>query len=145
MLLAKEDGTYCSPKTLHNVIAQVTKKRDLPENCVSVHGIRKRITRGREYIPYTCKAGLSSPLLAIEPAIVAIILQMARVRESLSNSQAVELVNSIVQGTEYQQKLVDFKSMYCSTSQPTVGVGYWRGFMRRNRNKIVNAVGKNMN
>ena len=142
MLLAKEDGTYCSPKTLHNVIAQVTKKRDLPENCVSVHGIRKRITRGREYIPYTCKAGLSSPLLAIEPTIVAIILQMARVRESLSNSQAVELVNSIVQGTEYQQKLVDFKSMYCSTSQPTVGVGYWRGFMRRNRNKIVNVVGK---
>lgn len=83
---------------------------------MSIHGIRKRITRGREYVPVNSKVGLSSPLLAIEPAIVAIILQMARVRDSLSNSQAVELINNIIVGTEYEKKLVEFKSKYCPTS-----------------------------
>ena len=72
--LAKEEGTYCKPKTLQKVIAAVTKKRNLPEDLLSVHAICKRITRGRECIAENCVRGLSSPLFAIDPAIVVIIL-----------------------------------------------------------------------
>ena len=68
---------------------------------------------------------------------------MAQIRESISTSQAIQLVNDIIEDTEHEAKLVEFKKKYYRTSLPKIGAGYWRGFMKRNKDKIVNSVGKN--
>ena len=124
------------------IITDVTSKRNLPSDIVKVDAIRMRIYRGSEFIPEHHERGLSSPLLQIEPTIVEILLQMVGIRKSLTVSQAVELVNDVIKNYAQQQNLIDSKTKYYSTSLPAISSGYWRGFIKKNKGKIVNVVGK---
>lgn len=139
---SKKKGTKCKQNTIKNIIKDVSKKRNVPSDCVTPDAIRRRVSRKSEFIEVHHSRGLSSPLLPIEPTILELILWMAKIRESLSTSQAIQLVNDVIQDTNHQHKLIQWKEKYCRTAEPTVGEGYWRGFMRRNEEKLVNTVGK---
>ena len=123
-LAKEEEKPYCEPKTLKKVISSVTKRRNLPEDSVTIHAIQKQIYRGTEHINEHQERGLSSPLLAIKSIIVTILLQIAQIRESLSTTQAVNLVNSVIHRSKYQLRLINFKEKYCTSALPTVGVEY---------------------
>ena len=81
-------------------------------------------------------AGIKSPLLALEPTIVSIIIQMARIRQCLTPSRGIRLVNALIDGTQHQKEFTDWKAKHCSDVKGSVGRGYWRGFMKRNGHLI---------
>ena len=80
--------------------------------------------------------GLLSPLHAYEMKFVQAILQMARMRELLSPSESVHLINSMIAGTQAQTDLITFKSKNSFEEDRSVGVGYWNGLKKQNGHLI---------
>ncbi len=52
--------------------------------------------------------GPKSPLEELELALVEICIQMSKIRQPLSCTEAIALMNSMIEKTHTQQKLVDF-------------------------------------
>ena len=105
--------------TLKKLIADISRKRNLPDDCViKCDTIRRRISRHR---PFVTQVGTVSPLARIEDAVVDIIIQMARIRQSLSPSKGLKLINDMIDGTELQEELVKWKETHTSNSSGTVG------------------------
>ena len=71
----------------------------------------------------TPHSGLTSPLISIEPQIVAILIQMAQIRQCLNPSEAVQLINSLIKGTQLQQDLIKWKMKYSHGSDGYIGGG----------------------
>lgn len=90
--------------------------------------------------------GQISPLLPIEPTIVSVIIQLARIRQCINPTQVISLINSMIKDSPVQDDLIKFKKSTGITGElediGKVGFGYWRGFKERNRNKIVSKKGK---
>ena len=78
--------------------------------------------------------GQVSPLAYIEQKIVDIVVRMARIRQYLTPSQGLNIVNCVIQGTERQKALIEWKrSNLCSTDEEAlgkVGIGYWHNFIK---------------
>ena len=142
-MLAKENDKKCRPHTLTAIIKQVTKKRSVPVYCVTPSAICKRVFRGLEFLAYGSTQRLTLPLIEIESSILKVVLQMARLRGSLSISQAIQLVNNVINNNNRERRLVEFKRKYCRMALLEIWVGYGCGFMKRNKDKLVNSVGKN--
>ena len=68
---------------------------------------------------------------------------MARMRQILSPSQGVDLINSLIEGTQVQKDLVAWKekNSFGSESAVKIGVGYCIGFKKRNEHLIVSKKG----
>ena len=69
---------------------------------------------------------------------------MARIRQCLTPSKGIELVNKVIKGTKYEKQMLTFKQKYCLTfdTNQFVGYVYWRGFMKRNQHLLVTTKGK---
>ena len=107
--------------TLKDIIDDVKKKRSLPDNVeIKTDFVRQRISRGNKFV-VTTKGGVTTSLYALEPTIVTIIIQMARIRQCLSPSKAIELVNSIIKGMPIQNELVKWKKKHCFNALGTIG------------------------
>ena len=125
--------------TLQTIINQIVKKRKLPnEVSINIDTIRRRVSRKSHFVTQT---GVSTPLACLEEIIVTIVIQMARIRQCLSPSKGLRLVNSVIAGTDAQADLIKWKTRHCSNSLGTVGKGYWRGFMKRHGHKVVSKRG----
>lgn len=73
--------------------------------------IRRRLSR---YRPLVTQLGKMYPLEAIELTIITIIVQMARIFQSLTPSQGLRLVNDMISGTNVQENLVKWKDRHTS-------------------------------
>ena len=80
--------------------------------------------------------GLYSPLCSIKPQLVKILIQMAKIWQCLTPTEAIQLINSLIDGTQVQKDLVEFKKKYSHGKDGTVGYGYWRHFKKRNKHLI---------
>lgn len=58
---------------------------------------------------------------------------MAIIRQCLTPSNGIKLVNSMINGTANQENLVQWKNIYSNNSFGTVGSGYWWVFLEYNR------------
>ena len=125
---------------LSTIINDVKGKRGIQDS-ISPCAIRKRVKRN-SLINRHLAGGQVSPLERIEPIIVSIIVQMARMRQCLTPSKGLLLVNSLISGTKIQEELVEWKQRNTPNFTGTVGRGYWRQFMRRNKDKIVGKRGQ---
>ena len=67
---------------------------------------------------------------------------MARIRQPLTPSRGLSLINNLISGTEYEERLVQWKQKYTVNTLPTVSRGYWYSFMKRNRHRIVSKRGQ---
>ena len=113
---------------LDAIIDEVKKKRKIDAS-ISKKFVRKRICRNK--VTVVTPSGPDSPLAAIEPKILQVILAMAEIREPLQPSRCVQLINDMIQGTPSQQKLIEFKNrMNIPTNVPPgcIGPGYWQKF-----------------
>ena len=72
----------------------------------------------------------------IEPYIVSIIIQLANMRVPISSSQGLSLCNSIIEGTKFQSDVVAYKKLYCRNATEKLGLSYWKGFLKRNKQLI---------
>jgi hypothetical protein len=70
--------------------------------------IRKRIATNN--IHALIPSGPESPLAAVEPTIVQLILSMAEIREPLPPSRCIHLINDLIRNTPTQEKLIEFKT-----------------------------------
>ena len=126
---------------LKKLIIDISKKRCLPSDIIiSESAIRKRIERGSTFV--TQSAGVVSPLSNFESFFVMIIIQMARIRQSLTPRLGLAMVNAVIQGNRMQKEIIEWKARYSNDNLPTLGVGYWRGFMKRNKDQLVSKRGQ---
>ena len=125
---------------LASIIASVKRKRSLPDDVrILPDTIRRRVRRKSTFVTHR---GPASPLAAIELTVVKIIIQMARIRQSLTQAKGLALVNSLINGTDLQKELIKWKSNNTTNSVGSVGSKYWKNFMTRHNNKIRSKRGK---
>ena len=130
--------------SLKKLTTQVINDRDLPaRTSITPSSILHRQKRGKLVTTRTT-GGLYSPLIEMEPAVVNIIIQMARIRVCLRPSDGVRLINSMLNSTGLQKKLMEWKRKYShhGTNISIVGQGYWKSFMHRNKHLIVSSKGQ---
>ena len=125
---------------LKEIIEDVRKKRRIEED-ISPLAIRKRVVRN-SLVNHHLAGGQVSPLERREPIIVNIIAQMSRMRQCLTPSKGLMLVNSLIAGTRIQSELVAWKRNNTPNFTGTLGPGYWQNFMKRNKHKIVGKRGQ---
>ena len=133
--LAAKKGIRVKPGTLNQIIQSVKAMRGVTAT-ISPQAIRRRIHR-KSLVTHHVAGGQVTPLLRIEPLIVEIILQMARIRQCLNPSKGLQLVNSLIKGTKIQDELVEWKKRNTPNNTGALGTGYWHGFLRRHRTKLV--------
>ena len=85
---------------------------------------------------YVDHAGHTSPPLRIESEIISVLIQMDRIRQSLTPSLSIHLINSLINGKSIQIELMVFKEKYSHKENGSVGQRYWTGFKKRNRHLI---------
>ncbi len=87
--------------------------------------------------------GRETPLAPIEPIIVEIILQMARIRQCLTPSRALRLINELIDGAKIQQDLIKWKKTNTCSKDGEFGQGfYWYGFLKRHKHMLVSRRGQ---
>ena len=72
----------------------------------------------------------------VKPSIVAMLILLARIHESLSPSQYLILINKFIRGTDTKKKLIKFKKKHSHGESGAVGLGYWYRSKRRHADKI---------
>ena len=122
---------------LDEIISEVKKRNGLPDDYViNKSTIRQRLKKKQNLMVYVDHPGHASPLSQIEPEIVAVLIQMAQIRQCLTPSQAIHLINSMIKGTPIQKELIQFKEKYSHGGDGCVGRGFWAGFKKRNGHLI---------
>ena len=137
ILDAAKSGRRVENGTLQKIISSLKKKRKLDDIDIPVKTIRTRIHSNKPVVNNNQRGGRTSPLLKIEDTVIAIKLQMARIRKCLSRSDGLFLVNSLIDEQPIQQELINWKIKYSNNCDGRVGTKYWRGFMSRKKHKIV--------
>ena len=126
---------------LKEIITQVKSKKGIDIEILP-SAFRRRLER-KSLRSHHVVGGQILPLLRMETTVVEIIWQMARIRQCLTPSKGLQLVNSLLKGTKLQQDLIEWKEKGNSNNVTgTVGRGYWRKFMERNKDKIVSKRGQ---
>jgi hypothetical protein len=133
--------------TYDHIHDEVKKKRNLPtsfsfpyENC------KKRIQRGAFKVSNLFGNNLS-PLHDIEDHIVTLLMAMADSGNPITVGNALPLINSLIQGTSHQKKLIAWKRTHLLNFERDgtekseeelrmVGPGYWHLFMKRHKNLL---------
>jgi hypothetical protein len=96
--------------TLSAIITASMQKFKLAENLelkIKESTIRSRNKRGN-HNPIMPQ-GTPSPMIQIEPYLVAVITQLARMRSPINCSTSLHLVNSMIEGTKIAKDLADWK------------------------------------
>ena len=128
---------------LSELIKMVKTKNNLAHIPITEALIRQRLKR--DVTTTVNYSGISSPLAAVEPMIVSTIVQMSRIRQSLTPTQALQLINSMIEGTPVQDDFIEWKrtiGKYYNDDSKTVGRGYWRGLKKQNEHLLVSKKGK---
>ncbi len=86
--------------------------------------------------------GLCSPLEEIEDVFVEFLVEMSVFKRPLTVTEGLDLVNSLIQGTKYEQAVIEFQEKFCrgtmkeGSTKGKVGKAYWRKFMERHEQEI---------
>jgi hypothetical protein len=119
---------------LTNLIEQKWEEYDLQsDSMVSEETIRTRVKRGNIVVE---RQG-SRPVLpdVIEKVIADVVVVMSKIRHPLCVHEIVAFANSLIEKSEYQEKVFEWKSrMYHdlpSEKCMKLGYGWWRGFKQR--------------
>ena len=112
---------------LQEIIKEVRTQNNIPEDVIiNASTIQQRCRRKRTQV---FSSGTPSPLQAVETRMIATMIQLVRIRQPVTPSQAVSLANSMISGNPVQQELIDFKRRTNSNQDPTlwgsIGVKFW--------------------
>jgi hypothetical protein len=126
---AKKKGLANVPNgTLKAIVLEEEEKFGLPQNYISLHTIRSRVSRGNlEAI----NLQQMSPISAVEPIICEFCIRLAKMGKPLTKTTVIELANDIVADTEYASKIADFKKLRKLNDSSQLGSAWYRGFISR--------------
>jgi len=98
--------------------------------CIELYSIVLKDQRGA----LTTNFGAKSLLEAVEVAFVQICIQIGKIRQPLSCTEAITLMNNMIENTTTKQKLIEFhQSKRLGTDvfeKGKVTTGWWRRFLR---------------
>lgn len=104
----RQAGIKCLPSgNLGSIIKEITVRNALSEGSISESCIRQRVKKQKLCVAKN-HSGTLSPLHNYEDTFVRTLIQMARMRQSLSPSQCVNLINSMITGTDAETALISF-------------------------------------
>ena len=92
---------------LRKLITEVKKKRKIEHVNIPLKTIYQRAFRKQSDIHHC--PGHVSPLLPIEETVVQFIIKMAEIRQSLTPSRGLALINSLISEMPIQKELEDWK------------------------------------
>ena len=95
-------------KELDSLIKQKTEESGLTGVTIKKKSIQQRVYRKRLLVAR--HPGTESPMKPIEAYIVSMLNQMAKMRQPLCVSEGLALANALIEGTEWEQRLLDFKT-----------------------------------
>ena len=92
--------------------------------------------------------GTNSPIIFIEHKFVDLILCMSNIKRSLKPSECLMLINELIDGTEIQNHLIDWKinkNIFHKDRNDLgkLGWNYWRSFLKRNSDTLKSKLGRN--
>ncbi len=100
-------GKRMSRNALDALILQKQEEHELTDYEIKKSLIRQRVMKNRPICPP--HSGTESPMAPVEQYIVALMEQMAKLWQPLNISEGVNLANSLIEGTEWEDVVVDFK------------------------------------
>lgn len=137
--LARRRAKRCNKRTTRGtfafIIVDCKAKHNIPEGMhISVETLRSRAKRGNFK---GGNVGNTSPMEDVEPYIVELIGQLAKMRVPITRRQGLQLANLLISGTLTEERVRVWKEKHCAAfttngGQVTLGSGYWKGFMKRN-------------
>ena len=92
---------------LDTLIQAKKEEHGLLELVIEKGCIRQRVKRNR--LICSNHSGTTSPMAPIEEHIVALLSQMAKMRQPLNVSEGLSLANSLIEGTQWEEQLISFK------------------------------------
>ena len=103
------DGTHAENKkaprgTLTKILELTKEKYNVKNARISEATIVTRVRRNK--LDPISRGGTPSPMLAIEPHIVELVSQLARIRCPVNVTTGLQLANSIIAGTQYETDVV---------------------------------------
>jgi len=131
------NGIIMTQTNFDDIVSIVKKKLDLPDEIVVKRNtVDKRIARKHLIVDsYKTKGGPESPLSELEPTFVEILLMMSKIKAPLTPPQMKDFINSAINGSEHQEKLIAYKKkLKCQQSEEKLGKvssRYISGFLKR--------------
>ena len=121
----KEAGTKRLKRGyLDEIIETVKQKNNLQHITISKQCIRQRLKPEQNAIVVNSHPGHSPPLADIEQDVVLVMIQMAQLRQCVTPSQAIQLINGMIKGTDAQRRLIAWKRKNSSSNSGEVGSQY---------------------
>ena len=135
------------PGTTKKMIEEARKKYKVSTK-VSAKTLMTRYSRNKLEVKHR---GTVSPMAPLEPAILEIAIQKGLMNQPLTVSEGLQLCNSLIKKgssierdvISFQQKRGQFTLTGSRTKNPgcLLGAGYWYGFRKRNKHKLVSKRG----
>jgi hypothetical protein len=131
-------GLRVLPGTLTRIISQVEADNELPANTIKKKTVLSRIQSRN--LDGTCWQKVS-PINDVEPLVADWCIKLAKMGKALTRDQVVGLMEELIAGTVYEQRLRDFKNKRGllkgnNEQQRLLGKAWYKGFMFRHKDKL---------
>uniref|UniRef100_A0A7S2R3F7 Uncharacterized protein n=2 Tax=Eucampia antarctica TaxID=49252 RepID=A0A7S2R3F7_9STRA len=137
---------------LAQIIDECKERYDMPD-CVVVSPVTIRSRLRVQRNAFVTHKGPCNPMEKVEPQLVQIILQINNIHRNIissstssTNNDGLRLANSLIHGKPIEKEILDWKLKkngkknggYCQNGD-VLGNSFWRGFLKRNSDSLVNA------
>jgi hypothetical protein len=120
----------CVPGTLVGILRTVEDDFHLPRGTLQRSTVNKRVKRGKSLSARNESS--ISPMTEMEPTIVQQCLRRVRNGQPLTQPIIIELATSMVEGTPFEERVMEWKRRNAYTLGTKLLTGGWyKGFMRR--------------
>ena len=122
----------------------INKKYNLEgKHQVKFETIRSHLKEKRQIVVE--QEGNTSPLIRLENIAVKLLIKCGEMNQPLSCEQGLQLIRSLVEKDTTKDEIVSWIKKNChpkSDEDDLIGIGYWRNFMKRNKDKLKSKRGK---
>ena len=147
-----EEKAACEDKYLKRgrfdeIAKELRALRNISDSAVvSKRSAERRVQRGNLVIT-SRTGGTPSPMAPYEDYFVDVIIKLSRCRHSISPNEGLMLINSLIKGTEIENKVKEWKIKHACVSDTSnadgkLGATYWKNFTKRHGHRIVSKKGE---
>ena len=127
-----EDGNMrVSKGTYQSIVEEAEKKFSLDEGSIKVATVVNRLRTGRRLV--AAGRGNVSPLVAVEAHFLEVILELATMRQPVTASGALNIINSMIASSNLQEEVILWKKTHGirGENEGKLGNHYWVNFKKR--------------
>jgi hypothetical protein len=128
------NGAERIPKgTYDDIIKKAEEKFSLKEGTINKQTMLTRLKRGN--LSATGR-GLDSPMIALEAHFLDLILELAAMRQPVTATDAINLINSMITTSNLSEDIIEWKKKHLpgefeDDKAGRLGKKYWRNFKKR--------------